>query len=96
MYTFIWREYLVRFREFEWDIVNIAHIARHRVGPDEVEAACSNSPLVLRGRHGRYYVLGRTDSGRYLMVVLERRGNAAHVITARDMTAAERRRFIRR
>ena len=87
----------MRIRSFEWDIVNVGHIARHGVTPDAVEEACFNSPLVLKGRGGRYYVLGRADSGRYLMIVLEYYGSGSvRVITARDMTIAERRRFRRR
>ena len=86
----------MRIHSFDWDFINVGHIARHHVSPDEVEEACFNGPLVLRGRGGRYYALGRTDSGRYIMVVLECRGGIARVITARNMTDAERRRFIRR
>ena len=86
----------MRIDSFDWDIVNVGHIARHRVSPDEVEEACFNNPVVLRGRGGRYYILGQADSGRYLMAVLERNSGIARVITARNMTDSERRRFIRR
>ena len=87
----------MRFRSFEWDDANIGHIAGHGVTPEEVEEVCYNRPLVLRGRQNRYYVLGQTDSGRYLMaVVIPKFGGFARVITARPMDDAERRRYMRR
>lgn len=87
----------MKITSFEWDENNINHIAEHGVNPEEVEEACFNNPLVLRGRWKRYYVLGQTDSGRYLMVVIElKTSDAARVVTARDMVQAERRRYSRR
>lgn len=65
--------------------------------PREVEAVLRRKHLLVRGRRRRYYVLGRTEVGRYLFVVLGRkRSGRFRVITAREMTRAERRRFRRR
>jgi uncharacterized DUF497 family protein len=82
---------------FEWDEANINHIARHSVTPEEVEEACFNNPLILRGRFNRYYALGQTDTGRYIMVVFQHKFRGiARVITARDMDKSERQRYARR
>jgi len=79
-----------------WDEENVEHIARHRVSPREVEEVCfSREKVVLRAeKAGRYVILGRTAAGRYLTVVVTapRRGRS-RVITAREMSAKERRRY---
>jgi uncharacterized DUF497 family protein len=67
---------------------------KHLVTLDEVEEACAADPLVLRGRDGSYAVYGRTDAGRYLMIVLYPRERGAYALaTARDMEDRERRRY---
>ncbi len=56
------------------------------------EVASSPTHYVRRGRNGVYLVFGQTDSGRYLLVVLAGHGAGLwRVVTARDMTMAERR-----
>ena len=87
----------MRFRAFDWDSVNVAHIARHAVEPSEVEAVCRGSSVILRGREGRYLVYGRTGGGRYLIAIVRSLGGGlARIITARDMTDRERRYYHRR
>lgn len=87
----------MQFKKFKWDQLNISHIAEHHVLPEEAEEACYNKPLVLQSRLGRYYVLGRTDSGRYLTVIIAPQvQQTIRVITARDMSNAERQQFYRR
>ena len=87
----------MRFIRFDWDDRNTEHIARHGLEPFEVEGALRGGALVLRGREGRYLAYGRTTAGRYLFIVLRARGGGlARVITARDMTDAERRFYHRR
>lgn len=79
------------FREYEWDDINIEHIARHRVIPQEVEESCFNEPLVMGPGKNKYIIYGRSDSGRYLFIVVVYRTKArGRVITARDMTKSER------
>ena len=97
-YTYIVeRSNALIFGSFEWTEGNTGHIARHNVTPDEAEEACFNSPSVFRGRRNRYFVLGQTDAGRYLTVILEYRPRrTVRVITARDMTGTERKRYKRR
>ncbi len=70
--------------------------SKHGVSPEEVEEAFFNTPYqVLRAEEGKYKWLGRSDNGRYLMIVLVRQGNYIKVITARDMNDSERRLYAR-
>ena len=75
-----------------WDPWNIGHIARHGVTPEEVEQVC-RGPHVERVAYAlRLMMIGPTDAGRLLAVVLERRGPDAYfVITARPASRKERR-----
>lgn len=80
-----------------WDEDTVDHLAEHGVSPEEAQEVCRRSPYVLRTRGGRYIVLGQTASGRYLtIVVAPRSGGYATLVTARGMTDAERRRYLRR
>lgn len=67
------------------------------MNPEEVEDAAfdPSSILFATSREGeRYLVLGVTEAGRYLFVVLEPlSGGRAYPVTAREMTDAEKRRF---
>ena len=86
-----------RFREFDWDDANEEHIARHGVTPAEVEEVFFARVSAKRSRLGRYLILGRSSAGRYLSVVIEKMGgHAVRVVTARDMSPAERRLYARR
>lgn len=81
----------MRIRAFEWGEAIVTHIVRHGVNPEEVEEACANRPYVLKGRGGRYLAYSQTSDGRYLFVVLRYRGRGLiRVVTARDMTDAEK------
>lgn len=74
-----------------WDERNVAHIARHGVRPAEAEEICRReSKVVLHARKKRYIVLGITQAGRYLAVIITFPiQGRSRVITARDMTAKE-------
>ena len=78
-----------------WDEANEAHIARHQVAPDEVEDVVHDRRArVLRTPSGRRLVIGRTNAGRWLLVVLAPAGaDQSYPITARDLTPAEKRRY---
>ncbi len=90
----------LRLDELLWDEWNEEHIRAHGIEPHEVEDAVFDpAGLVLRtrgARQPRYVVLGRTQVGRYLLVVLQPTGKRWYAITARDMTDAERRRYRRK
>jgi uncharacterized DUF497 family protein len=80
-----------------WDDENLAHVARHDVQPAEVEELCFGSrKVVLRAKEDRYAVLGQTEAGRNLKAILASpvQGHS-RVITARGMTAKERRYYHR-
>jgi uncharacterized DUF497 family protein len=85
-------------REIRWTENAEDHIAAHAVAPDEVEQVVNTRPrLVLTGREETDYVFGTTDAGRYLLVVLtEAVDGRDHVVTAREMTDAERQAFRRK
>ncbi len=77
-----------------WDEWNIEHIARHDVKPEETEQACTGKYLARRGREGTYTVIGQTQSGRYLTMILAPRGSGSfYPITARDSDNKERKIF---
>jgi hypothetical protein len=81
-----------------WPEDRIEHIARHGVTSEEVEEACFGKSLVQRakseGENPVYYVLGRTEAGRYLFCVLIRfPDGSGYPVTAREMTEKEKRRY---
>jgi len=83
----------MRLRCLDWDETVVAHIARHNVTPDEVEEAFEGKYLVYKSRDGRYALLGRSVAGRYLMIAFVVKVGVVHVITARDMNHAEKKRY---
>jgi len=83
-----------------WNNKNLEHITSHDVRPEEVEEVCMRNPLILtapsKGKNPVYYVLGQTQSGRYLFSVIISFGKGkGYVVTARNMTSNERRRFLK-
>jgi len=81
-------------RRLIWDDWNVEHIWRHHVEYWEVEELVRNEPLFTRAGRGRVRTIGQTDAGRYLVAFLdlEREGDY-YVVTARDATDSERRRY---
>jgi uncharacterized DUF497 family protein len=82
---------------FEWDEGNATkNWEQHDVAATECEQVFFNRPLIARRDAGhsdaeaRFFVLGRTDGGRLLFVVFTIRQSNVRVISARDMTRAER------
>ncbi len=79
---------------FWWDEENIEHIADHGAEPYEAEEVIDHAMLVRKVDQGKYIAFGQTDHGRYLIVVFAPKLNQRlRVVTTRDMTAAEKRRF---
>lgn len=86
--------------DFEWDEANISHIARHNVIPEEVEDALLDSkrvgtPAYQVQNEQRWAVLGKARNGRILFIVFTRRNLLIRVVTARDATDTEKRRYRR-
>jgi uncharacterized DUF497 family protein len=78
-----------------WDEGTVAHIARHAVTPDEVEQVCRGEHLVRQGHSGRLLVIGPTEAGRILAVVIDPEPTPGHYypVTARPADRQERRRY---
>jgi uncharacterized DUF497 family protein len=75
--------------DFDWDFGNLDHIARHKVEPEEAEEATTDpaaleAEKVYRGPLGqrRFGLIGATETGRVLFVVLEERGEKFRVVPA--------------
>ena len=84
---------MICIRRLVWDTWNVAHIARHQVTSDEVEEVCNGRPTFSETYKERLRVVGPTNAGRFLTVILAHEGNDAYyVITARPASRRERRR----
>jgi uncharacterized protein len=82
---------------FDWDDDNVDHIERHGVEPWETEEAAEDRHRIPFPAHsGRLGLIGRTEDGRFLVVILERLSRGWRVVTARDATSAEKRIYRRR
>lgn len=81
-----------------WTEEAIAHISRHGVRPEEVEAVCfEGDPFIRSGKESLYYVFGHTPGGRHLFIVVrEMRHGEVRIVTARDMDTKERGYYRRR
>ena len=98
-------KYRDRLREctgFEWDEGNATkNWESHEVTQAECEETFFNQPFVVRRdqphspTEARYYALGRTDADRLLFIAFTIRGDKVRVISARDMTPAERQRYLK-
>ena len=85
---------------FQWDHGNATkNWDKHDVSQWECEQVFFNRPLIVKPdtEHSwaepRYFALGRTDDNRLLFVALTIRSDKIRVISARDMSHAERRRY---
>jgi len=61
---------------------------RHGVTPQEIDEAMAGEPEVRRRKRQsgeqRYYVAGRTNAGRELVIIFRMVGSIAEIITAWD------------
>jgi uncharacterized DUF497 family protein len=69
---------------------NLDHVARHDVSRAEAEEAILNDPVELKFAYAddepRWSIIGRTDSGRFLVVAFTERDLGIRVVTAFDAT----------
>ena len=75
--------------EFEWDDVNLLHLARHGIDATEAEDAL-NGPVIIqrwgKARPNRYRATGRTAGGRYLFLIYDvREDKLIRVFTGWEM-----------
>ncbi len=86
----------MRWHGFDWDEGNRdKNLRLHGVTDNEAEQVFYNSPKVYR-QSNRLLAYGRTYAGRYLFVVFVLRQGLIRVISAREMTARERRLYRRK
>ena len=76
---------------------------KHKVSIEEVEEVFCNRPKYRKAQKGRfegedlYYAYGRTDSGRYLLVMfIYKKTKDALIISVRDMDRKERRNYAKK
>jgi uncharacterized DUF497 family protein len=82
----------MKIEKITWDDDTADHISRHAVSPEEVEEVLFNDsdlPRIMRGKKNRYLAFGKTNAGRFLLVVLIIANRKTRIITARDMTDRE-------
>lgn len=83
----------MRLREIVWtpEIEDKVR-SKHGLHPEEVGQVCLDRASHFRkARDGRYAVLGRTEMGRYVLVIgAHLGGGILRIITARGMTDSER------
>ncbi len=86
--------------EFQWDQGNEGKSrGKHGVSDAESEQVFFNRPLLVvedelhSGEELRHRALGRTNACRRLFVAYTIRGEKVRIISARDMTPAERREY---
>lgn len=65
------------------------HVSRHGVERGEI-LQLLNHPHFLKKTKERYILYGKTDTGRYLTLVLKRRGEVYLLVTARESTNEEK------
>lgn len=81
-------------RRLIWNINNVAHVARHKVTPDEVEEACHGAPMTNETYKGRIRVVGLTKKHRLLTVILAPKDKGDYyAVTAHPASRKERRRY---
>jgi hypothetical protein len=85
---------------FDWDDGNSNknwHL--HNVSDGECEDVFFNLPLIIAfdkkhsQREDRFFALGRTDTNRWLFIAFILKNNLIRVISAREMTKSERRKY---
>lgn len=89
----------MQIEKISWDQETFDHISRHSVSPEEVEELLFNvvnPPLIMRGKQGTYLGYGKTDAGRFLLIVWAKRNRKTKIVTARDMSTKEKQLYKRR
>lgn len=89
----------MKIERISWDQETVDHISNHSVSPEEVEEVLFNdedSPLIMRGKEGKYLAYGKTNGGGLLLVVWVAKYRKTKIITARDMSKKEKQFYKRR
>ena len=89
----------MKIEKISWDQETVDHISSHLVSPEEVEEVLFNdvdTPLMMRGKEGKYLAYGKTHGGRLLFIVWASKYKKTKIITVRDMTGKGKRLYRRR
>lgn len=78
-----------------WTEGNISHIAKHNVTVGEVEEAIRDRYAIVLKQRSRYAIIG-SAWGRILFIVVEKIDDFYYVVTARDASEKEKRRYKRK
>ena len=86
--------------EFEWDEEKaVANLASHKVSFDEAKTVFDD-PLYVdfydpdhSYAEQRYLIVGESRQGRLLIIAYTERGDAVRLISAREVTSAERKAY---
>lgn len=83
---------------FDWDEGNAEHIAEHGISVEEAEEAILDplriaAPAYRGSEERRRGLLGATAAGRLLFLVFTHRNERVRVVTARDASQREKRRY---
>lgn len=62
---------IIIIKKLIWDEWNVAHITRHNVLSEEVEDVCRGEYVSYESYDGRFEVIGKTQQGRILLIVLD-------------------------
>jgi len=81
----------------EWDENNLRKIRAHGIHREEAEQAINNNPISVYEQdiNGEIRAMyhAETRTGRLLAVVMTMRGNRLRVVTAYEMSAAQKRSY---
>ncbi len=69
---------VVIIKKLIWELANTRHIARHHVNRDEVEELMRNVYFAKPALHKRVILLGETDMGRVLELVIVPKGRGRY------------------
>jgi len=90
----------LEFVDFDWTNGNIVKIlSKHKVTVQEAEAVFCNKPLYIApdiqhsANEERFLAFGQTFENRKMFIAFTMRGNRVRVISARDLSRQERKRF---
>ena len=94
------RDKLFHCTGFQWDEGNATKTSeKHNVSQVECEQLFFNRPLIIKHDKAhsreeiRYYALGKTDDARLMFLVFTIRNHKIRVISARDMSLKEQKRY---
>ena len=82
---------MVYVKKLDWEEWNVKHIKKHTVVVEEVEQVCHGKHVTRLGKEGRLLIIGPTQSGRMLVVILSptAKKNVYYPVTARPADKQE-------